>query len=112
MHQPTGDYKGQGTPREGEWNKEHRLDQVLPSSHLQLNANKNKCFNICKRVCGATCVIPSPPRCVKPPCQAEKKEEKKPWVAPAITDEMKTKVHEAEPKEKVKTIMGLLRGQH
>ena len=109
----TGDYKGQGTPREGEWNKEHEAGPkccrvCAPAAECK---NKNKCFNICKRVCGATCVIPSPPRCVKPPCQAEKKEEKKPWVAPVITDEMKTKVHEADPKEKVKTIMGLLRGQ-
>ena len=49
---------------------------------------------------------------VKPPCKKEeKKEEAKPWVSPEITDEMKTKVHAADPKDKVKTIMGLLRGQ-
>jgi hypothetical protein len=110
----TGDYKGQGNPHQGEWTKEHEAGPkccrvCAPATECK---NKNKCFNICKKVCGPTCVIPAPPRCVKPPCKKEeKKEEAKPWVSPEITDEMKTKVHAADPKDKVKTIMGLLRGQ-
>eukprot|EP00943_MAST-04B_sp_MAST-4B-sp1_P003514 g3514.t1 len=111
----TGDYKGQGTPHQGEWTKEHEAGPkccrvCAPATECK---NKNKCFNICKKVCGPTCVIAAPPRCVKPPCKKdEKKDEvKKPWVAPEITDEMKTKVHQAAPAEKVKTILGLLRGQ-
>ena len=46
----TGDYKGPGTPREGEWNKEHEAGPkccrvCAPAAECK---NKNKCFNICK----------------------------------------------------------------
>lgn len=110
----TGDYRGEGTPISG---------VVSPNATKGPNCcrvcapakeckNKNACFNVCKRVCGPTCVIPSPPRCVAPPCKkANETAAPAPWIAPEITQDMKDKVHAAAPEDKVKVIVGLLRGQ-
>ena len=109
----TGDYRGEGTPISG---------VVSPNATKGPNCcrvcapakeckHKNACFNVCKRVCGPTCVIPSPPRCVEPPCKKANETATAPWIAPEITQDMKDKVHAAAPEDKVKVIVGLLRGQ-
>ena len=108
----TGDYRGEGTPVSG---------VVVPDAKKGPNCcrvcapakeckHKNNCFNVCKRVCGPTCEIPEPVKCVKAPC-ANATATKPMWVAPKITDEMKAKVHAASPEEKVGVIVSLLRGQ-
>ena len=108
----TGDYRGEGTPVTG---------VVVPDAKKGPNCcrvcapakeckHKNNCFNVCKRVCGPTCEIPAPPKCVKAPCKNETKANPM-WVAPKITEEMKAKVHAASPEDKVGVIVSLLRGQ-
>jgi hypothetical protein len=112
----TGDYQGQGTPITGTVtpNATKGPDCCRVCAPAKECKHKNECFNVCKRVCGPTCTIPAPPHCVAPPCPKKANETASapaPWIAPEITQDMKDKVHAAAPEEKVKVIVGLLRGQ-
>ena len=101
----TGDYEGQGTLADpGEGASGEKCCRVCPpASECK---NKDECFHKCKKVCGPTCSIPSPPALCDPKdkgCNGDTK-------PVPITPEMVQAVADTPVEGKVAKIQALLRG--